>query len=83
MSEHQHLVSLLNFTTVWQLQCTSNSSLLVHQEAFTMFTVSTLITCCIIFQVHPISVGKKLLPGVMSEHQHLVSLLNFKMVFTI
>jgi len=39
MSEHWHLATLINFKTMWQPQCASNSGLLAHQGAFSMFTM--------------------------------------------
>ena len=69
MCEHQHLVSLINFKTVWQPHCISNFSLLVHLGVF---------TCCFISKVYPTSVRRGLLTGVMSEQKHCVSLLILK-----
>jgi len=80
--EHQHLDSLINFNALWQPQCTKNSGLLmVHQGAFSMFTMKTLNTCCIISKVHLVSVSKGIFAGVVSEHQHLASLIDFNAVW--
>ena len=46
-----------------------------------LFTMQTLNTCCIIPKVHPASVREGIFAGVVSEHQHLVNLINFKTVW--
>ena len=46
-----------------------------------MLTLCTLNKSCIISKVHPASARKCLFARVMSEHQHLVSLVNFKTVW--
>ena len=38
-------------------------------------------TCCIISKVHPVSVRKGLFAGLVKEHQHHVSTINFKTVW--
>jgi len=75
MSEDQHLVSLTYFknsvaATVW-----SNSGLwfISARGPFSMFTMWTMNTCCIISKVYPTSVREGLFTGVMSEHQYLGS----------
>jgi len=74
VSEHQHLVSLINFKTVWQPQC-----ILAILAGWFIRGPSTCFPCklitdaaVVIPKAHPVSVRKGLFAGVVSEHQHLV-----------
>ena len=80
VNEHQHPLIFVNFKTVCQPQCTSNSSLMVYQEGVQNVHYAN-IEHMLNYSQSPSCIHQNsLLAGMASEKQYLASLINFKTV---